>query len=83
MFKYIVNKTLLNGSVCICKCFYEQLLSFLQGNISLFSSLPDALQDVDFIFEAVPDKLEIKRPLFHGKICLDCPLNLSPTSNLH
>ncbi|MCJ8323671.1 MAG: 3-hydroxyacyl-CoA dehydrogenase family protein [Rhizobiales bacterium] len=50
------------------------------ANIEVFSSLEDAVKDADFVFEAAPEKLEIKRAIF-ADLVKHAPKNAVLASN--
>ena len=43
---------------------------FLQGDVETFETLQEALIDVDFVFEAIVDRLDVKQWLYESKLRL-------------
>ena len=52
----------------------------MQGDVHYFFSLPDALSNVDYVFEAAVENLELKQSLFKGQ--RENFSSLSPSSSL-
>lgn len=50
------------------------------ANISLFSDLEEAVKDVDYVIEAIPERIELKKELF-GKLDKYCPEHTVFASN--
>ena len=45
-------------------------MMFLQGDVETFDTLQEALIDVDFVFEAIVDRLDVKQWLYESKLRL-------------
>ena len=45
-------------------------IMFLQGDVETFETLQEALIDVDFVFEAIVDRLDVKQWLYESKLRL-------------
>ena len=45
-------------------------MMFLQGDVETFETLQEALIDVDFVFEAIVDRLDVKQWLYESKLRL-------------
>ena len=53
--------------MCVICCRIYFLVNFQQDYVIVCPDIPNAVKDVDFIFEAVAEVLNIKKSLFKGK----------------